>query len=173
MINVPELLAHRLAFKRLHVKVVGFSRHDEEDDHRQIIPVHLRVQPEDTREEQRMNNVRTFRTVKRVAVGFFFHWETHSEEVVESRQRLQENISSFVGELVAPCDEKEQGLVQVEVQVPARGTVASTSYTGQINSRRFLQISIFSINLPIEMSPDKLLDPALVGGVQVLELMHS
>lgn len=102
------------------------------------------------------------------------HWETDSEEVVESRQRLQENISSFVGKLVAPGDEKEQGLVQVEVQVPAKGTVAS--YAGQINSRRFLQTScssISDINLPIEMSPDKLLDAALVGGVQVLELVHG
>lgn len=104
------------------------------------------------------------------------HWETDSEEVVESRQRLQENISSFVGKLVAPSDEKEQGLVQVKVQVPARETIASASYAGQINSRRFLQTScssISDINLPIEMSPDKLLDAALVGGVQVLELVHG
>lgn len=100
------------------------------------------------------------------------HWQTHSEEVVESRQRLQKNISSFVGKLVASGDEKEQGLVQVEVQVPARGTVLSMFYT----ARRFLYTSIFSrdnINLPIEVSPDKLLDPALVGGVQVLELVHG
>lgn len=56
--NVPELFAHRLAFEGFHVKVVGFSRHDEEDHHRQIIPVHLGVQREDTREESRKNNVR-------------------------------------------------------------------------------------------------------------------
>lgn len=169
-----------MAFERLHVKVVGFSRHDEEDNHRQIIPVHLGVQREDTREEERRNQVRLQYLELRSELAsvslHVVHWETHSEEVVESRQRLQENISSFVGKLVAASDEKEQGLVQVEVQVPARETVAPASHAGQVNSRRFLQTSCFSINdinLPIEMSPDKLLDPALVGGVQVLELVHG
>lgn len=129
---LPQLFAHRLAFERLHVKVVGFGRHDEEDHHRQIVPVHLGVQQEDTREEKGKNNVRLVVLLFSLHV---VHWETHPEEVVESRQRLQENIGSFVGKFVASGDEKEQGLVQVEVQVPARGAVLSTLQS----SGRFLQ----------------------------------
>lgn len=47
--------------------------------------------------------------------------ETHTEEVVESREGLQEDVGSLVGKLVASGDEEVEGLIQVEVQVPARG----------------------------------------------------
>lgn len=51
------------------------------------------------------------------------HRETHTKEVVEPRKRLQEDVSSFVGKLVASGDEEVEGLLQVEVQVPAGGTI--------------------------------------------------
>ena len=46
--------------------------------------------------------------------------ETHPQQVVESGQRLQENVCSLVGELIASCYEEAKGLVQVEVKVAAR-----------------------------------------------------
>lgn len=38
---VPQLFADGLALQRLYVEVVGFSRHDEEDDHRHVVFVDL------------------------------------------------------------------------------------------------------------------------------------
>lgn len=40
-LDVPKLFAHRLTLQRLHVKVVGLRRHDEEDDHGHVVPVDL------------------------------------------------------------------------------------------------------------------------------------
>ncbi|TNN45334.1 hypothetical protein EYF80_044475 [Liparis tanakae] len=38
--------------------------------------------------------------------------EPHLQEVVESGQRLNEDVSSLIGELIAPRDEEEEGLLQ-------------------------------------------------------------
>ena len=39
--------------------------------------------------------------------------------MVESRERLDEHVASFVAELVAASREEEEGLVEREVKVPA------------------------------------------------------
>lgn len=46
--------------------------------------------------------------------------ETHLQEVIQSRQRLDENVSAFVAKLIATGDEEIQSLVQVEVEVPVK-----------------------------------------------------
>jgi len=38
--------------------------------------------------------------------------------VVETRQRLDEHVGSFVGELVASGGEKVQRLIEIEIQMP-------------------------------------------------------
>ena len=45
------------------------------------------------------------------------------EEVIESCQGLDEKVSTLVTELVSPCCEEEQSLVQVEVDVTVEMTV--------------------------------------------------
>lgn len=39
----PQLLAYSLSFKRLHVEVVGFGRHDEKHNHCNITLMNLSV----------------------------------------------------------------------------------------------------------------------------------
>lgn len=48
------------------------------------------------------------------------HLSIYPEQIVEPGQSFQENISPFVRILIASCDEEENGLVQVEVQVPGK-----------------------------------------------------
>jgi len=55
--------------------------------------------------------------------------ETHPQQVVESGQRLQENVCSLVGELIASCYEEAKGLLQVEVQVAARQNTHTHTHT--------------------------------------------
>lgn len=44
----------------------------------------------------------------------------YPQEVVEPGQGLDEQVSPLVGELVTSSNEEEEGLLQVEVQVPVR-----------------------------------------------------
>lgn len=43
---------------------------------------------------------------------------TYSKQVVESGQRFQEEVSTFVRELIPSSDKEEQAFIQVEVKVP-------------------------------------------------------
>lgn len=43
---------------------------------------------------------------------------TYSKQIVESGQRFQEEVSTFVRELIPSSDEEEQTFIQVEVKVP-------------------------------------------------------
>lgn len=44
MLLIPELLPNGLSFQRLHIEVVGFGGHDEEDHHSHVAPVDLHTQ---------------------------------------------------------------------------------------------------------------------------------
>lgn len=47
---------------------------------------------------------------------------TYSKQIVESGQRFQEEVSTFVRELIPSSDEEEQTFIQVEVKVPESQT---------------------------------------------------
>lgn len=43
---------------------------------------------------------------------------TYSKQIVESGQSFQEEVSTFVRELIPSSDEEEETFIQVEVKVP-------------------------------------------------------
>lgn len=43
---------------------------------------------------------------------------TYSKQIVEAGQRFQEEVSTFVRELIPSSDEEEQTFIQIEVKVP-------------------------------------------------------
>lgn len=43
---------------------------------------------------------------------------TYSKQIVEAGQRFQEEVSTFVRELIPSSDEQEQTFIQIEVKVP-------------------------------------------------------
>lgn len=46
----------------------------------------------------------------------------HLQEMIQSRQRLNENIGAFVAELISTSDEKVQSLLEIKVEMPVKVT---------------------------------------------------
>lgn len=51
------------------------------------------------------------------------HTHTYSKQIVESGQSFQEEVGTFVRELIPSSDEEEQTFIQVEVKVPKGPTL--------------------------------------------------
>lgn len=112
--------------------------------------------------------------------------QTHSEQIVESGQSFQEDVRSFVRELVPSGNEEEQTLVQIEVQVPGGPFKHKEKCVTRTSGTRGFYFSFLSIACsesavlyyrgeflwPVEVAPDELLDPIFALGVKILELVH-
>lgn len=62
---------------------------------------------------------------------------TYSKQIVEAGQRFQEEVSTFVRELIPSSDEEEQTFIQVEVKVPeGQSEHKENAVTPTINARK-------------------------------------
>lgn len=107
----PKLLPDCLALQGLHVEVVSSGGHNEERD-----DCHVAVT--DLREKERTQEC-GFGCAKRTqCIDTTPQTHTYTKQIVESGQRFQEEVSTFVRELIPSSDEQEQTFIQVEIKVP-------------------------------------------------------
>lgn len=79
---------------------------------------------------------------------------TYSKQIVESGQSFQEEVSTFVRELVPSSDEEEQTFIQVKVKVPEGQTQWRVCHTDTSSQTiQYIKPGFFWSILPFTTDP--------------------